>query len=697
MAVLSKIRQRSVLLILVIGFCLLAFIIGDIFQSGGFNQTSRYVGSVNGEDITFEDFRMKVANLEKSGQGYTSTRAANEVWDREVSIALLSSEFEKLGLRVGEEQIMETLKQSQDIGQNPMFLNDAGVFDQGKFDEFFKANPESARMLADRKKDAALNSKFQTYGSLIKAGMYTTAAEGKLKYEMEADKVSFDYVPVLYTTVKDSDVKVSDQEIIDYMKKREKRFKAEESREVEFVLIDDKPSVEDENEVKGAVNALLSPSVSYNKETGKNDTLPSFRNASNVAEFVNANSDIPYDSTYVAKKDLPAEHAEKIFALAPGEVYGPYMFGQYYCISKSLGRQAGANAKASHILIAYKGAMRANPAVTRTKDEAQEMANDLLAQINASPDRFMMLAFQNSDDSSKQQGGDLGYFSRGQMTGKFNDFVFNNPIGKIGLVETEFGYHIIKVTDKQDAIRLATIARKIEASSTTTDRVYTQAVKFEMDANDKSFEQAAKESKLTVNAPVRVSAMEENFGPLGPQRAIIQWAFNKDTNKGDVKRFEVPNQGHVIARLKNVFEEGLMSLDAARPQIEPILKNKKKAEIIKAKMKGATLDAIAKAAGSAVKSATDLTMENNMLEAAGPEPKVVGTAFATAVNKLSAPVDGQSGVYVVMTKSVTKAPALKVYTDYVNKLKAQNASAPGRVLGALKNDADIEDNRKMFF
>jgi peptidyl-prolyl cis-trans isomerase D len=242
-------------------------------------------------------------------------------------------------------------------------------------------------------------------------------------------------VAVPFSSIKDSDVKVSDEEIIAFMRKNEKKYKADESREVSMVIIEDKASVEDEGQVKTDLVQLLEGTIQYNKVTQKNDTLKGFRTTTNTAEFVNNNSDVPYDSSYVAKKDLPADVAEQLYNLPQGEVYGPYKFNGYLAVSKSLGRQAGVNAKASHILIAYKDAMRANPAVTRTKEEAQLKANEIFAQVQANPASFSMLAQVNSDDSSKQQGGDLGFFSKGQMTGKFNDFVFNNPIGKIGLVE----------------------------------------------------------------------------------------------------------------------------------------------------------------------------------------------------------------------------------------------------------------------
>ena len=697
MAVLSKIRQHSAIMIGVIALALFSFIIQDLFTKGNFGKSSKDVGSINGKDIAFEDFRIKVSNVEKSGQGITSTEASKRVWDQEVTVALLSAEFDKLGLRVGEKHILDILKADQNIGKNPMFLNAAGMFDVAKFKEYFKSNPEQAQYLKDREKDAELNAKFQIYNTLVKSGIYTTESEGKFNYEVASNKVNFAYVAGLYSTIKDSEVKVTDAEIVDFMKLSPKKFKSEETRNVEYVLIEDKASVADENEIKSKINGLLSGSVVYNQATGKNDTLAGFRATSNVIDFVNSNSDVPYDSTYVAKKDLPAVDADQLFNLAPGAVYGPYVYGKYYCISKSLGKKSGVNAKASHILISYEGTQVPNKKEKRTKEEAKAKAEAILAQVNANPDSFLMLAFTTSDDSSSQQGGDLGYFGPNQMVKPFNDFVFNNGIGKVGLVETPFGFHIIKITDKQDGIRLATVAQKIEASEVTSDKVFEQATKFEMDVADKDFNKVAKQMALTVTPAVSVKGMDENFGPLGNQRAIVRWAFEKDSKEGAVKRFEVANLGHVIAKVKTIDNSGLIPVDQARPYVESILKNKKKAELLKAKMNGNSLEAIAKATASAVQQATNVTLENPVLTGGvGQEPKVVGNAFALAANKISAPIEGVTGVYVVKNISTVKAPALKSYADQVTKLKGQSASDVNRVLPALKEDADIKDNRKDF-
>lgn len=697
MAVLSKIRQRSLLLILVIGFCLLAFVVGDVLNSGGFQSTPRDVGSVNGDEIAYDDFRTKVDNVEKSGQGITSSQAVSRVWEQEVTISLMNAEFDKLGLRVSEAQVMDVLKQSQDIGQNPSFLNEAGIFDNAKFSAFFNENPALKQQLTARIKEATLNAKFQMYSALVKAGTFTTTAEAKMQYEMGANKVTLDFVAVPYSSIKDSDVKVSDDEIVAFMRKNEKKYKAEETRELQMVMIEEKASTEDEAQVKAELMQLLNGKVEYVKETQKNDTVKGFRTTKNTAEFVNMNSDVSYDSSYVAKKDLPADVAEQLYNLPQGEIYGPYRFNDYLALSKSMGRESGVNAKASHILISYTGAMRANPAVTRTKEEAQLKANEILAQVQANPASFAMLAQVNSDDSSKQQGGDLGFFSKGQMTGKFNDFVFNNSIGKIGLVETEFGFHIINVTDKQDGIRLATIARKIEASESTADKVYNQAVTFEMDANEKDFAAVAKASGLTVIPGIKLSAMDENIGGIQSQRQIVKWAFDKKTSVGDVKRYEVPNLGNVIVKLVKVNEEGLMAIDQARPMIENRLKNQKKVELIKAKLKGTTLDAMAQSAGVTVQNAVDVSIENAVLPGFGQEQRAVATAFALAPNKVSAPIEGASAVFVVMQKSVAKAPAITDYSPYLTVLQGQNAAAPGRVITALKENADIKDNRPVFY
>ncbi|MGX7667489.1 peptidylprolyl isomerase [Flavobacterium pedocola] len=700
MAVLSKIRQRSILLIGVIGFCLLAFVIGDIIQSGGFNQTSRNVGSVNGENILAQEFLEKVNNAEKGGQGISNTQAANSVWEQEVKRILFSEEFDKLGLKIGKDQLVNIMKQNPSFAQNPQFLNAAGVFDVNKFNEFLNtlksSDPERWNAWLKDEKNIENYALEQMYYTMIKSGMVATKADGKNAYERENNKVDFDYVTVAYSTIKDEDVKISDSELVEYMKKHPKKYKSDNSRDIEFVFIENKPSVEDETEMKTTINGLLTGRVVYNNQTGKNDTLPGFKAAANVAEFVNANSDVKFDSTYVAKKDLPLENQEQLFNLPQGEVFGPYIHNGYYCLSKMLGRKSGATAKVSHILIGYEGSKTPNLTVKRTKEEAQAKANELLAQAQANPGMFPMLAMANTDDTgSKQNGGSYDNVVPGQMVKSFDNFLFGNPVGKIGVVETEFGFHVIKVDGKNDAVRLATIARKIEPSEATSDAIYTKAAKFEADANEKDFAAVAKELKLAVT-PATVKAIDEYLPTVGSQRAVITWAFNNKTAEGDVKKFD-NLQGHIIARVKSKNESGLLSIEEAKTSVAPILRNEKKAAMIKAKMTGSTLEAVSQKTGASILPAAAVSLENPFIPAVGPEPKVVGKAFGLANGKTSQLIEGQAGVYMIRTKNVVKAPALPNYVPYITKVKSQNqGSVYGRAFGALKAAADIEDNRADF-
>jgi peptidyl-prolyl cis-trans isomerase D len=305
-----------------------------------------------------------------------------------------------------------------------------------------------------------------------------------------------------------------------------------------------------------------------------------------------------------------------------------------------------------------------------------------------------MLAMTNSDDPSKQQGGDLGYFSKGQMTKNFENFVFGNATGKIGLVETEFGFHVIQVTDKQDGIRLATIAQKIIPSEATSDAAFTKASKFEVLAKEKGFEATAKAEKLTIAPVSKVMALDENIQGVGPQREIVRWAFTADKN--EIKRFQTPN-GHIIARIKAVNEAGLMPIEEAKNAFGYKLRNEKKAKLIEAKMTGTTLEAVSKATGSPVKEAKDVAAAGSFIESIGPEPKVVGAAFSLKTGVVSQTIAGNSGVFKIKVKSVTKAPAATDVKDIITRINGQSkGSSAGRLFYLLKRDADIKDNRADF-
>lgn len=698
MAVLSKIRQRSLLVIAVVGIALFAFVIGEAIQSGGFGDSGRYVGSVNGKDISTEEFRFKVANQEQQNPGASSVMIANSIWGQEIKTALYEEQYEKLGLRAGKSQIEGVLEQSG----NAMFLDKLGKFSQDKYNQYIEMvkvqNPTQWRLWLEQYEQQLQNfANEQAYNTLVKAGINTTGFDGKALYERESNKVNFDYVVVPYSSINDDEVKVSDAEIVEDMTKRKNQYKADESRDFEYVLIENKASDNNIKEIEERVNSLLESKTVYNETTKENETVPGFASVENVQEFVNSNSDIPFDEKYVFAKNLPAVSDASV-----GTVTSLYKEDNFIKISRILDSKSVADSvKSSHIIIPYQGSMAANAETKLSKEDAKKQADSIFALVKSSDAKFKEVADQINVDGTKGKGGDIGWVMYSQITydgfdKDFAEFIFFNPKGSVQLVDTKFGYHIIKIDDtgsRATAYKVATIAQEIEPSTATNDQTYTFSQKIEMDVQNKSFEELAKEHTLTVVPVNGITAIEENIQGVGAQRGIVQWVFGRDTKKGDVKRFDVA-QGHIIAKLKNVNDNGLQSVEKVRATVEPIVRNEKKAALIKAKIKGTTLEEIAKENNESVKQATGLSIANPMIQGLGQEPKVVGRALSIEPGKVSETIDGKMGVYVLKTLTVVKAPELPNYTTYSNKLKTQTQNmAQNRIFSSLRNKAEIEDNR----
>ncbi len=701
MAILSKIRQRSILLVLIIALALFSFVLADVIKSGGFSGGSNNIGSINGTKFEYQEFMSKVANIEKQQQGISGTQALNSVWEQEVRKALLSEQYDKIGLLLGKEQLMAVIKNDPQLSKTPQFLNAAGKFDDKKFAEYInslQSAPDQTQWNQWKAYEVQIEdfAKEQMYNTLIKSSVYTTKAEGKLKYERDNNKVDFDYVALAFSTVSDDQVKVTDEEIMAYMKKNPKKFKSDNTRTLEYVLVENKPSAADEAAMKSKIDGFVNGKTEMVE--GVNQTIPSFASATNLADYVNKYSEIKFDSTYVAKKDINPQFAEQLYALAPGQVFGPYTDNGYSKLTRVAGRKSGATAKVSHILIAYKGAMQAAPSVKLTKGEAKAKAEGLLAQVNANPSSMPMLAMMNSDDQgSKQNGGVYDNVAPKQMVKPFDDFLFGNPVGKTGVVETDFGFHVMKVDGKNDAVLLATVALKVQPSEQTEDVNYNKALKAEADAMANGLEKAAKTSNLTIAPATSVKAYDENVGSLGLQRQIVTWAFNEDTNINDVKRFDIANQGFAIVKLKSKNDDGLLPLEQAKQSVEPLIKNEKKAAILKKKMTGTTLEAISKSTGSTISPAVGASMASPMIPNLGFEPKVVGTALGLTSGKTSKVIEGNSGLFMVKTKVLTKAPAVKDYKTQIDQLNQQaKGSASFRIIQGLKDKADIVDNRGKF-
>lgn len=706
MAVLNKIRQRSVFLIVIIALALFSFVLADVIRNGGMvsQKSQNVIATINGEDIEREQFARQVEAYQRNlGPNATTSQAVNMVWDMNVRQAVLEQQFEELGLRVEEAQVKELLR--REMGSNPNFTNEAGMFDENKLREYVatlkSTSPQAYQQWLDYETSVGKSAREEIYFNLIKAGVGATLAEGKLAYKFANDNVDMEFVNIPYTTVPDSEVEVSKSDIKKYIEENAERFKAEASRDIQYVHYTEVASVEDEAEVKAEMGALLNDKVEYNNVTKSNDTIRGFGATKDLESFVNENSDNKYQDRFVFKNNLPKEHADALFNLNEGETYGPYKDAGSWKISRAVAvKQIPDSAKARHILVAFQGSP-VGQGTTRSKAEAKKLADSISSVVKNNNEKFAELASEfSADGSNKEQAGELGWFTPGTMVPAFNDFVFTNNAGTVGVVETQFGYHVIDIqeqTEKEKAIKLATVTRAIEPSEKTMNTLFADVTKFELAARDGDFASLAKENNKEVKPVKEIQELDENIPGIGAQRNIVQWAFNEDTEVGDIKRFDV-RDGYVVAQVTAANKKGTKSVEAASSTVIPILQKQKKAEIIKSKISGNDLQAIAQSQGVQVNTANAVNRNSPTLPGVGSEPTVVGAAFAMEEGTVSKPLAGEKGVFVVKVLKKTEAPAPQSYRPYAaREASARRTTINTEVFSALKNSAEIEDNRARFY
>ncbi|SHG63618.1 SurA N-terminal domain-containing protein [Winogradskyella jejuensis] len=710
MAVLNKIRQRSLVLILVIAMALFAFVIGDVFRnSDAFTGGSQdIVATINGEDIKREPFMLAVQNMQqRMGPSASETQAKNNIYNQELRRIVMNTEFEKLGLSVEKDKMRELLENN--FGSYPEFQNQDSIFDVNKLNAFIAnlkdIQPQGAPLSTftinyaqwtNNEQQLANNALTQQYYNLVKAGVNATLTEAEDEYLADTETVDIKYVQVPYTSIADSLVKVTESDIKAYIQKNKETYKVDATREILFVEFREDASAEDEDNFKAQLLALRSDKVEFNEATKGTDTILGFDNTDNIEAFVNSNSDIKYSDEYLRAAQLGTAQ-DSLLNTAVGAYYGPYKDGGYYKYSKVLDKASKPDSvKVRHILIPYAGASAAAPDVTKTPEEAKATADSIFNIVKNRRSKFVDLLELSSDKVSNEKEGVIEFTYNQGFAPEFKAFSFDNKKGDLDVVETSFGYHIIEILDQSgfnDAVKLATVARKIEASEKTIDDVFNAKQKFEIAAEDGDFRSLAEERNLTVK-PVTFKELDENIPGLGSQRQVVRWAFDDETEVGDYKSFPVAGVGFIVAQLVDVNKEGLMSVEDARAAVSGQVIKEKKAEMIRQKISASTLTDIAANQGQSVKAANGVKMKTPNLAGAGSEPKVVGAAFGLKQGEVSKPIEGNQGVYVIEVVKINEATRLDNYAAVLARLNnARKNAVQAKVYSALEAAADIEDNR----
>jgi len=702
MAILGSLRKNSVVLITVIGMALFAFVISGVFDGKGYVAQDP-IGIVNDQDLSIEEFRNQVDFLERS-YNLSGMNAVNSVWDQTVRNLILKNQFELSGVDSGKDHLEYILSQNPSFNSDPRFLNDAEIFEIEKFIDLIvelkTTNPDAYEQWKNQESIFQSQSNEKIYFDLIVSGINFSYKDGEFEYLLQNDKVDIEYVQIPYSSIPDSLVKLKNSDVAKYIKSNSTDFKVDASRNIEYVLFDEKPSQEDENETKKNLESFLVEKKEYNDVSKQEETIPSLLTAKNLTEFINQNSEIKFDSIYVPKGSLPNNDANILFNLNKNQIYGPYLDDEFFKISRMLDKKKGGNVRASHILISYKGSQDASPDITRSKSEAKKEANRILKLARKNPDSFSGLAFEFSDGPSKSSGGDLGFFQEGAMVKPFNDFVFSKKEGTIGVVETDFGFHVINIVAKEDLVLLASIAIKNIPSENTSDKTFNLATKFEINlSKNKNLNELAKENNYEIRPVSNIKVLDDNLPGLSNQRRLVQWLFSEDVELNSYKRFDLSKGGYLIAQITGIKEEGLSSVEDASFTAVPKVRNKKKAElIIKQNKKNKSLEELAKNNNTEIKKALALNQKNATISSAGREPLLVGHAFGLNVDQTSDFIIGENGVYKIKVTKKDKSSGLDTYSSYQNQLLLSSRPRVNSTLyQVVKESAEIIDNRSTYY
>ncbi|AZQ43618.1 peptidylprolyl isomerase [Nonlabens ponticola] len=705
MAVLGKIRSQGLFLIIIIALALFAFIIGDLIRQGSFSSgNENVIGYVGDTELSRQEFSNSVEATMNQRQGISTVQAANIVWNQKVRDAVLAEQIDAAGIEVTDEQVRNYLKAA--YSRAPQFQDENGQFSETKFAQFVnqvsQSNPAGWQQDLD---NAASQVRQAQFFALLKSGVIGTNADGALAYRMENDKRDFQFVNIPYSSIPDSTVEVTKSEIKSYIKDHESQFKAEAERDITYVLFEDKASNEDVAALNDEMVALLNGKQNqYNEQTKETEDAPGLKTTDNSKAFVNANSDLPYNDRYVLVSNLNAAQA-RLAQTETGEVYGPYKDGEYSKITKVLEKRTISDSvKNRHILVPYSGATRAGSDMNRTKNEAKKLADSILGTIGQSKDKYdTRFAYyeENVDDILAQDIGWTVYSGNAaNFAPGYTKFLYANNEGTVGVTESDFGYHVIRIDETSapvEALKLATVAKKSIPSKATNKQNYTNTQKFQQAAEDGDFDELAKEYNVTPRPVLNLKELDENLPGIGRNRAIVQWAFKDGREVGDVERFET-TQGYVVAKVNKISKAGVMTPEEASAKVTPILRNKKKADIIINKIKATDLNSVATNNNVTVQTANGISRQSPVIAGVGQEPRVVGTAFGLKEGATSKAIAGEKGVFMIKVTGVENAPELENYTNDARIVAQRTANqSTSALVEALKKATDIEDKRAVFY
>lgn len=696
MSVIQRIRDKGAWIVFaIITLALIAFILQDGVGRGGSGAANATtLGKVNGEKIERADFEEKLSLQERmyGPQGAKREQLIGSLWNQEVERVVLNQEYRKLGLQVSSKELSNIL-----FGENSPLRQE---FTDPKTGEF-RAN-DARQAFAQLKKsknteqiktinnvyinptiEQTLRNKYQNL--LIQAAYIPKWLLDKQQADNNA-VASFSYVYIPYTAVNDSSIKVSDDEIKSYVNKHAKEFaKEEETRNFSYVSFSAAPSAADS---ANTLNLVLELKEEFAATTDAQ------------AFLTKAGSEVPYYNSYFSKARMQQANKDSLTKTPVGGVFGPYVDANNYVIAKMVSsKQWPDSAKVRHILIATADPRSGQE--IRPDSIGKKLVDSIEAAVRGGADFAALVTKYSDDPGSKEKGGVYEYFPQGQMVIPFNDFAFDKAVGTRGIVKTDYGYHFVEILGQKNlnpVYKIAYLAKPILASNETVTAASTTAAQFALAGkNAKEFNAVALKENRQILSANDIKQNDFTVPGLGPGRQLVRWVY--EHGKGDVSEPVEIADNYVVALVSSVNKSGVLTVEEARPAVETIVRNEKKAkQIIETKFKGNTLESLSTSAGTPVVRADSVSFSAPFIAGVGNEPKVIGAAFNKALlGKASEPIAGSTGVFAIKTESNgAKAATTDPATVKQNLIQTARMSSY-RGLEALKKAATIKDSRSRFY
>jgi len=716
MAVIGYIRKHSAIAVILVGISLVAFLVGpnlidwarNVLGYSSGPGSKREIGVVNGQSISlaeFEGLTLQNVELTKLNQQRAELTAdeifdiKNQTWTQRVQEMLMQEEYDKLGISVTEEEMIDLLR-----GRDPhrlikqYFVNENGVYDPNLVVGYMQnidQLPAQDRAQWENFKEFIYNDRLNTkYNSLMTQGFYYPTALAEIDYHNNSDMYSARIVGLNYDVVPDSLVsEPTDSQKEDLYEEIKGQYNTTKTRDIEYVVFNILPSEKDLREIE--------------EET--NEIYREWLNSNNPGEYVNNIPGNRYDSSWYAAGDLPVRIDSLMFAEDLGTFVEPYKDGSSWYMARLMEKDVRPDsASAAHVLISYQGAFRSNPELTRNREEAEQLADSIYTVLRRDVRKLEEIATAMSDDGSVvNNNGNLGWFRDGFMVHNFNDAVINGRKDDVILIETVFGFHVIHITDISEArekVRVAMIEVPIEYSSETHDSYYAIARKFAGENNTvEKFNQAVIDEGLEKREAKYLREMQRDIPTLENTRQVIRWVFWDDREVGEVSPlFDIGGKILVVAYVGGTEASDDIPMDQVNDHLNLLAINENKADYYQEKIDELSTDniyAIAQSFNVRVDTLQNLTFAARNLPGYGTENDVMGHLFALEEGENSGTVEGNGGLFILELDKITIAPALDDYSTYADRKKSGFTSYinSNYAYRAIESNADVKDYRRYFY